>query len=119
MKLGDVERLEVVVRRFDFRALDDGKADGKENVFDFLEDLADQVMRANGADDSRERKIYPLSRKSGLFCAGFDGEAAGFNLRFDVRAQFIERSADSAFEMRLCWFQPVVCDLLKDSGLPT
>ena len=53
MEFGNVERFEIVIRGFDFRALGDGKADGDENVFDFLEDLANQVMRADGADDAR------------------------------------------------------------------
>ena len=57
MKFGNVERFEIVIRRFDFRAFDDGEADGKENVFDFLEDLANQMMRADGPDDAGERKI--------------------------------------------------------------
>src|SRR5437016_12497708 len=57
MKLRDIQRLEIVVRRFDFGAFDDREADGEENVFDFLEDLADQVMGADGANDSGEREV--------------------------------------------------------------
>ena len=41
MEFGNVERLEIVVRRFNFGAFDNGEADGNEDVFDFLEDLAD------------------------------------------------------------------------------
>src|SRR5439155_23459881 len=50
MKFGNVEGLEIVVRRFDFRAFDHGEPDGEENVFDGLEDLADQVVRTDRAD---------------------------------------------------------------------
>ena len=60
MKFRNVQRFEVVVRRFDFRAFDDGEANGKENVFDFLENLANQMVRANGTDDAGERKIDTL-----------------------------------------------------------
>src|SRR5271168_573009 len=49
MKFRNVEGFEIVVGRFDFGAFDDGEADGDEDVFDFLEDLADQVMRTDGA----------------------------------------------------------------------
>jgi len=48
MEFGNIQGLEIVVRRFDFGAFDDGEADGEEDVFNFLEDLADQVMRADG-----------------------------------------------------------------------
>ncbi len=54
MEFRYVEGLKIIVRRFDFGALDDGEADGNEDVFDFLEDLADQVMRADGTVDARE-----------------------------------------------------------------
>ena len=57
MELRDVQRFEIVVGRFDFGAFDDGEADRKENVLDFLENLADEVMRADGADDAGEREV--------------------------------------------------------------
>src|SRR5439155_9854710 len=57
MKLRDIQRLEIVVRRFDFGAFDDREADGEENVFDFLEDLADQVMGADGANDAGKGQV--------------------------------------------------------------
>src|SRR6266850_673147 len=54
---GNVEGFEIVIGCFDFGAFDDGEADGEENVFDFLEDLTDQVMRADGADDAGKREV--------------------------------------------------------------
>ena len=60
MKFRNVERLEVVVGRFDLRAFDDGKADGKENVLDLLKHLAYQVVCADGADYAGEQKIFEL-----------------------------------------------------------
>src|SRR6266850_4589776 len=54
MEFRDIESFKIIVRRFDFGALDDGEADGNEDVFDFLEDLADQVMRADRTVDARE-----------------------------------------------------------------
>ena len=117
MKLRNVERFEIVIRRFDFRAFDDGKSDGDENVFDFLEDLTDQMMRADGP---RSRRVARDRRVRGLqqlrFRAGFDRNAARFDLRFDVRAKFVERCADGAFEFRSRGLQPIVGDLREDAG---
>ena len=57
MKLRDIQRLEVVVRRFNFRPLHNGKTNGEEDVLEFLKNLADEVMRADGMNDARERKV--------------------------------------------------------------
>ena len=58
MVLGNVQRFEIVVRRLDFGAFDDREANGKEDIFDFLEDLADQVMEPIGRmTPGRERSI--------------------------------------------------------------
>ena len=89
MKFGNVERFEIVVRRFDFRAFDDGEANGDEDVFDFLDDLADQVMRADGADYAGEGEIDTVFGGGCGFCAGFDGDATRFDLGFDMGTQFI------------------------------
>ncbi len=52
MVLGNIEGLKIVVRLFDFWSFDDGEADGKENVFNFLEDLANQMVCADGTNDT-------------------------------------------------------------------
>src|ERR1700737_2464154 len=44
MELWDVERFEIVVGRFDFRALHDGEANGEENIFDLLENLTNEMV---------------------------------------------------------------------------
>ena len=97
MEFGNVQRFEIVIRRFDFRAFRDGKADGDENVFDFLKDLANQVTRTDGTNNSGKRKIGAFtSGRCGLrneFC----GDAELFDFGFDVRAQFIQGRADNAF----------------------
>src|SRR5437667_4806496 len=67
MKLRDIQRLEIVVRRFDFGAFDDLAADAEENVFDFLEDLADQVMGADGANDAGKREVDALASGRDFF----------------------------------------------------
>src|SRR5437667_6727546 len=74
MELGNIQRLEIVVRRFDFRAFDDREADGEENVFDFLEDLADQVMGANGANDAGKREVDAFADRSALIHQRLDIE---------------------------------------------
>src|SRR6266850_1351334 len=63
MEFGNVERFEVVIGRLDFRAFDDGEADGEEDVLDFLEDLADQVTRADGAEDAGEGTVVNCPSK--------------------------------------------------------
>src|ERR1700676_58201 len=97
MEFGDVESFEVVIGRFDFGAFDYGKADGEEDVFDFLEDLADQVVRADGPRDAGEREVDVFMGESGLVGARFDGLTARFDLRFDVGAKIVEAGAYGAF----------------------
>src|ERR1700731_473884 len=80
MEFGNVQGFEIVIRRFNFGAFDDGEADGEENVFDFLKDLADQVMRADGAVNPGEREVDALSCEGGFFGPGLDGCAARFDL---------------------------------------
>ncbi len=60
MKFRNVERLEIVIRRFDFRTFDHGKSDGHENVFDFLKNPANQMARPEGTHDARKRKVHAL-----------------------------------------------------------
>ena len=86
MEFGNVEGFEIVVGRFDFRAFDDGEADGEEDVFDLLEDLADQMVRADGADDPGEREVDAFAGEGGFVRARFDRAAARFDFRFDVGA---------------------------------
>ena len=83
MEFGNVERFEIVIRRFDFGAFDDGEADGDENVFDFLEDLANQVMRADGAGDAGEREVDAFASERGLVRRRIRWRCA--TLRFGIR----------------------------------
>src|SRR5690348_3073632 len=66
MKFGNVERFEIVVGRFNFGTFDNGETDGEEDVFDFLEDLADQMVRADGAADAGEREVNAIAGEGGL-----------------------------------------------------
>src|SRR5712664_42624 len=111
MEFGNVESFEIVVRRFDFGAFDDGKADGEENVFDLLEDLADEMVRAEWAEDAGEREVNAFASEGGLVGAGVDGFAALFDLGFDVGAKLIEFLADDALELGAGGLEPVVGDL--------
>src|SRR5882724_4253592 len=117
MELRDVQCFEVVVGRLDFGAFDDGKADGEENVFDFLKDLADQMMRADGAADTGERKVHAIASERGFFRAGLDGDAARLDLSFHMRAQFVELLADGTFQLGGSRLEPIVGDLRKNTGL--
>jgi hypothetical protein len=116
MEFRNVEGFEIVVGCFDFGAFDDGEANREEDVFDFLEDLADQVMRADRTNDARKGEIYSFARERGLFSAGLDGRTAGFDLRLDMCAQVIEGGADSALQVESDRFQPIIRDLREHAG---
>ena len=119
MVLGNVERFEIVVRRFDFRAFDDREANREENVFDFLKNLANEVMRTDRADDTGKREVNAVFRARGCFGSGFDGSAARFDLRIDMSAQFVQGSADGAFEFGRRRLQPIVGNQTEHTGFAT
>src|SRR5438876_205389 len=51
-----------------------------EDIFDFLEDLADQVVGAGRANEAGEGEVNALASEGGFFRPRFDGRAAGFDL---------------------------------------
>ena len=117
MEFGNVQRLEVVIRRFDFGAFNNREANRKKDVLGFLEDLANEMARANRMDDAGEREVHALARERGLFRAGFDGSATGFNVQFNVSPQLIEFLANHALQFWSSRLEPVVSDLCKHTGL--
>src|SRR5258707_7079583 len=116
MVLGDVERLKVVVGRFDFRAFYDGETDGKENVLDVLEVLTDEVVRADGAYDAGQREIDTLAGAGRFFRAGFNTFTALFDFGLDVGAQLIEFLADAPLEFLSGGFEPIISDFRQHAG---
>src|SRR6266403_758126 len=115
-EFGNVQGFEIVVGRFNFGAFDDGEADGNEDVFDFLEDLADQVMGADGADYAGEGEVHPLARQRRFFRAGLDGETPGFDLRLGVGAHCVQRHADGALQLWSGRPEPVVRNERERAG---
>ena len=69
MMLGNIQRLEIVVRRFDFGSGDDAEADRGENAQKFVVGLADQVARADGALDAGKRKVNFVASRSAVCSA--------------------------------------------------
>ena len=110
MKFRNVQRLEIVIRRFDFRAFDDGKANRKENVFDFLKNLANQMVRCRRGGSRREAKDRRGPWLPPRLQRRFDCGAPRFDLSIDVAAQFVQCGADRAFQVRRSGLQPVVRD---------
>ncbi len=100
MKFRNVERLEVVVRRFNFRAFDNRKADGNENVFNFLKNLADQVMRTDGADHAGERKIDAILSIGDCPSRSFKSGQSVFQNNFNMILKAVQRFADGPLELR-------------------
>src|SRR5712664_562935 len=119
MELRNVQRLEVVVRRFDFGAFDDGEADGEENVFDFLEDLTDQVIRADRAEDAGEREVNAVAVRRNLFRSLFSSDPKCFEGFFDVALELVQRLTDNGFQSGRGGLKPIFRDLRKNTGLAT
>jgi hypothetical protein len=87
MEFGNVKGFEVVIRRFDFGAFNDGEADGEEDVLDFLrpvgsDDATDEACDT-GERGRRVRERVRIGRRQ------IRWRAARFNLRFDVSAKFV------------------------------
>src|SRR6266700_2903776 len=117
MEFGNVQSLEIVVGRFDFGAFDDREADGNEDVFDFLEDLANQVVRADGAMDAGEGKVDAFAGESGFLGTTLDSLALFFKFFIDIQPQLIELSSDVSFQRSRSSFKPVVSDHGEHAGL--
>ena len=116
MKLRNIERFEIVVRRFDFRTLHDGKSDGNENIFDLLKNLTNQMPGTDGTNDTRKRKVHALFCESRFFGARLNCDAARFNLRVHVSAKFVQARSNHALQFRRGGFQPIVRDAGENAG---
>ena len=113
MMLGNVERLKIVVRRFDFGSGDDAEANRGEDAQKFVVSLADQVARADGALDAGKRKVNFVASRAVCsarprFFLPLDAKTL-----LDVGFELVELLADNALESGRRWFQPVVGDLSK------
>jgi len=115
MELGNVQRFEIVSRAFRFQGLDDGEAAWRRKLFSiFLEDLTNQVMRANGrTTPGRER--FDTFRGNADCSAPIRWRDGG--LRCDSTC---ERSSLRAARQRAQFdfggFQPIVRDLREHTG---
>src|SRR5215472_2305812 len=117
MVLGNVERLEIVVSSFDFRAFNDRKAYRAENTIELFVSLSDKMLRAERAGDSGQREIESVARGSGLERGGF-GEFFRFRGEvFENRAQPVQLLADPFFRIRRSGLQPVRGDARNDAVL--
>src|SRR5580704_15677602 len=119
MVLGNIERLEIVVGSLHLRPGDHRIAERKKNPLDFLERLSQRVPRAERARDSRKRNVFALAGKRRLFARGFNRCAPRFERGLDVSLQFVKRLADRAFQLRLGWLEPVLCDASKHARFST
>src|SRR5438309_7609277 len=117
MEFRNVESLEIVIGCFDFGAFDDGETDREENVFDLLEDLPNEVVRAERTDDSGKRKVDAFTGAGGFLRACLNALASLFDFGLDVGAKLIEFLADAALEFRSGGLDAVIGDLNEDAGL--
>ena len=84
---------------FDFRAFCDRKSNREKNILDFLEHLADQMMRANRAYYAGERKIDAIFCGDMAFRIGRERPALGFDFRINMFAQFVQGGPYTALEI--------------------
>src|SRR5882724_11468782 len=117
MEFGDVQRFGIVIGRFDFGAFNDGETDGKENVFDFLKDLADQVMRTDGAEDAGEREVDAVAVRRNLFRTLFSSDPKCFEGFFDVALELVQRLTDNGFQSRRSGLKPIFRDAGEHTSL--
>ncbi len=102
---GNVERLEIVVGRFDLRAFDDTEAEREKNALDLFVGLADEMVRADGPLDAGKREIDRRSSDQishGQFC--------GFDCGFERAAQLIQPGADCLFVLGRSGLEPIFGD---------
>ena len=118
MVLGNIERLEIVIGRLDFRPLDHAEADGEENALELFVGLANQVPRANRALDAGQRKINLIARGGRLFPSSIFGSCERRKLPFDMSLQRVEALANGGLDLFGCGLQPVIADLGQDSRFP-
>ena len=116
MVLGNVERLEVVVRSFHLRPGNHRVAERKKNPFDLLERLPQRMARAERANHARKGEIFALARERRLIGRGLDFRAPQFERRFDVRLQFVEGLSDRPLQFGLCRLEPGFGDLREHAG---
>ena len=117
MMLGNVERLEIVVRRLDLGPFDHAEADGKKNPLQLFVGLADQVARADRPLDAGKREVDLFAGLGSFFRSCFDFLALFFKRRFDVGFEFVQFLPDDALEFRRRWLEPVVADERENAGL--
>ena len=116
MMFGNIERLEIVVRRFDLIAFHDGKAKRKEDALDFFECLADQVRRPDWPNHARQREVDAFAGEGGCFRSGGYRLPKLLEAFFDVRSQFIEMTPDDGPKSGRRRLQPLLGNAIQRSG---
>src|SRR5713101_5938881 len=106
MVRGDVEGLELVVRRLDLRAGDDGVAQREKYALDLLEGLPKRMARPERAHHAGKRKVFAFAGQRPLIGRRFNRHAPRFQRPFDMRLQLIQRLANQRLQFRLCWLEP-------------
>jgi len=81
-----------------------------------LEDLTNQVVRADGPNDAGQREIDTLAGAGRFFRAGFNTFAALFDFGLDVGAELIEFLADAPLEFLSGRLEPIIGDLREHAG---
>src|SRR5260370_30954222 len=100
MVLGNVERLEVVIRSFHLRSGHDRIAEREKTALDLVEGLAQRMPRAERARYAGERKILALACMRLLVGRGFQGRTLVRAHSFDMLLQRIEFLTDDALQFR-------------------
>ncbi len=117
MMLGNVERLEVVVGRLDFGALDHAEAQRKEDTLDLRKCLPQQMTRTDRTVHSGQREIDPVAVKRSGSRRRFRRLPQNLEAVLDVRTQFVEVSADRGAQCGRRRLQPILGDASEHAGL--
>src|SRR5690242_11806746 len=74
------------------------------------------MPRTDGTNYAGQRKVDTISRADSLLRSGLNRSTTRFDLRFELRLEFIELLADRRLQFFGSWFQPVVTDESEHTG---
>ncbi len=97
---GDIQGIEIVLVRFDFRAIENAEAEREKEVFDFGLDLRQRVQRAWAGRRRGHGNVDPFVLQAGGEGGGGEGRHLFIQRGFERLLGGIEQLADGGFLVR-------------------